>query len=121
MYAQMSGTSMACPHVAGVAAKVWAHFPQCTNKQIRQAMIQTAKLINGSNTCDISQGHGLVQAKSMFDLIASSGCVAVSEGTGLGGCLEKQNNPTPQTPAPIATPQTPAPVPTRRFQFNPSL
>jgi subtilisin family serine protease len=130
VYAQMSGTSMACPHVAAVAAKVWAHFHQCTNKQIQQAIIQTAKLIDGSNTCNISQGHGLVQAKAMFDLLSSRGCGAVSEGTGLGGCLEKQNNPTPQTPAPVTTPQTPAPVttpqtpapiPTCRFQYIPSL
>ncbi len=37
-----STSLQACPHVAGVAALLWTHFPQCTNNQIRNAMIRSA-------------------------------------------------------------------------------
>ncbi len=34
----MDGTSMATPHVAGVAGLVWAAFPRCTNDDVRRAL-----------------------------------------------------------------------------------
>jgi serine protease len=37
-YASWDGTSMASPHVAGVAALVWSHHPDKTNDQIRTAL-----------------------------------------------------------------------------------
>ncbi len=37
-YASWDGTSMASPHVAGVAALVWSHHPYKTNDQIRTAL-----------------------------------------------------------------------------------
>lgn len=41
-YGQMSGTSMATPHVAGVAGLIAAHFPGITNDQIIARLMGTA-------------------------------------------------------------------------------
>ncbi len=71
-YASWDGTSMATPHVAGVAALVWSHYPQCTGNQIRQAMVATAEDL-GSAGRDNYYGYGLVQAKAMYDALAD-GC-----------------------------------------------
>jgi subtilisin family serine protease len=38
-YDEMSGTSMASPHVAGVAALVWAHHPGKTLSQVKQCIL----------------------------------------------------------------------------------
>ena len=72
-YASWDGTSMATPHVSGVAALVWSHFPQCTGNQIRIAMIASAEDL-GSAGHDNSYGHGLIQAKSMYDALTAEGC-----------------------------------------------
>ena len=48
-YARQSGTSMASPHVAGVAAKIWAARPQCTAKQVEEALLQTAMQLGQDN------------------------------------------------------------------------
>jgi hypothetical protein len=38
-----SGTSMATPHVAGIAAMLWAHLPAPTNVQIRDSIENSAE------------------------------------------------------------------------------
>eukprot|EP00581_Thalassiosira_minuscula_P000986 CAMPEP_0183747642 /NCGR_PEP_ID=MMETSP0737-20130205/67368_1 /TAXON_ID=385413 /ORGANISM="Thalassiosira miniscula, Strain CCMP1093" /LENGTH=760 /DNA_ID=CAMNT_0025983357 /DNA_START=37 /DNA_END=2316 /DNA_ORIENTATION=+ len=77
-YGILSGTSMATPYVAGVAALVWGHFPQCTNQQIRNVLARSAKPINnsGGGGCSNRNGWGLVQAKDAFDLLDKYGCAA---------------------------------------------
>lgn len=40
-YASMSGTSMACPHVAGEAALLWAQFPGASYQEIKQRIMET--------------------------------------------------------------------------------
>lgn len=37
-YSSWSGTSMACPHVAGAAALIWSCVPSLTNQQLRQVL-----------------------------------------------------------------------------------
>ena len=83
-YGLMSGTSMASPHVAGVAALLWSHYPQCTNAQIRNVLALTAEDL-GSVGRDSSYGYGLVRTKTAFDYIAQNGCDGSGNGGGDGG------------------------------------
>lgn len=70
-YAFYDGTSMATPHVAGVAALLWSHNPGTwTNKQIREALQATAKHPNGSGAKDNAYGYGLVQANAAYELLS---------------------------------------------------
>ncbi|AOS96158.1 Subtilisin DY [Microbulbifer aggregans] len=69
----MSGTSMATPHVSGVAAVVWSNFPHCTASGIRQALRASAEDL-GKAGYDYKYGWGLVQAKDAIDYIATNGC-----------------------------------------------
>ena len=57
---------VATPHVSGVAALVWSHFPALKAQQIRQAMEDSAKDL-GTSGYDHFYGHGLVDAKAAFD------------------------------------------------------
>lgn len=62
-YAYMSGTSMACPHVSGVAALILAVHPTYTNSQVRQTLWNTAEDL-GASGWDIYYGYGLVDAQA---------------------------------------------------------
>ena len=70
-YESYDGTSMATPHVSGVAALVWSHHPTKTNAQLRDALQQSAK-DKGSAGKDNSYGYGIVQAKAAYDYLAGS-------------------------------------------------
>ena len=83
-YGLMSGTSMASPHVAGVAALLWSHYPQCTNAQIRNVLALTAEDL-GTAGRDNSYGFGLVRTKAAYDYIAQNGCDGNGNGNGGGG------------------------------------
>ncbi|NOU51414.1 S8 family serine peptidase [Pseudoalteromonas sp. JBTF-M23] len=72
-YDKKSGTSMASPHVAGVAALVWSNHTQCSNVEIRQALTATA-IDLGDAGRDHKFGYGLVQAKAASDYLTANGC-----------------------------------------------
>ena len=77
-YGSKSGTSMACPHVAGVAALLVSHFPECTNNQIRNAMIGSTREpptgdSRNSPGWDKYYGWGIVNAGKAYELL-SQGC-----------------------------------------------
>jgi subtilisin family serine protease len=64
-YGNMSGTSMACPHVSGVAALIVSHFggPGFTNEMLKE------KLLKSANKSAISQAYkigGLVDTYGAF-------------------------------------------------------
>jgi serine protease len=68
-YEAWNGTSMATPHVAGVAAVIWAHHPAKSNAEIRTALQKTAKDLGAAGR-DNSYGFGLVQAKAALDFLS---------------------------------------------------
>ncbi|KYK22509.1 hypothetical protein AYK24_02220 [Thermoplasmatales archaeon SG8-52-4] len=63
-YVEKDGTSMACPHVTGVAALVKSVNYDMSNKEIRQLLIETAEDL-GSPGKDIYYGNGLVNARAV--------------------------------------------------------
>ncbi len=85
-YAYYNGTSMASPHVAGVAALVWANNPSCTAAQVRAALGATAVDLASAGR-DNQTGYGLVQAKAASDYLAASCSGNGGGGTGGGNTL----------------------------------
>ena len=69
-YNSISGTSMATPHVSGVAALIWGHHPTCSNQQVRDAMNQSAE-DRGASGRDSSYGYGIVKAKAALDRLTT--------------------------------------------------
>jgi serine protease len=67
-YEAWDGTSMATPHVAGVAALVWSKASGKSNADVRKALQVTAQDLGASGK-DNSYGYGLVQAKAALDYL----------------------------------------------------
>lgn len=67
-YSTYTGTSMASPHVAGVAALIWSHHPELNNTVIRQALEATA-LDLGDPGRDDYFGHGLINASAAVEYL----------------------------------------------------
>jgi subtilisin family serine protease len=70
-YEAWGGTSMATPHVSGVAALIWSANPAWTNVEIREAMAATA-LDLGDPGRDVHYGFGLVQAYDALQYLLAS-------------------------------------------------
>lgn len=68
-YNTISGTSMATPHVSGLAAKIWAANPSMTHKQLRAELQNRAKandILGGSGAAsgdDYASGFGFPRVK----------------------------------------------------------
>ena len=73
-YDYYSGTSMATPHVAGVAALVWSRHPECGPSDIRNALNATAVDL-GSPGRDKFFGNGLVQAQDADQYLSDHACL----------------------------------------------
>ena len=88
-YIRLSGTSMAAPHVSGLAAALMSKFPSLTNKQIATRIKTTSSLENltsssgrtlathGEAYMQSVFGHGLVNATA-----ASASIGSLNMGTG---------------------------------------
>ncbi len=67
-YASMSGTSMACPHISGVAALVWSRFANMSRDQLRMHLRYTADDL-GSAGFDEHFGYGRINAKNAVEMV----------------------------------------------------
>jgi hypothetical protein len=103
------GTSMATPHVSGVAALLFARNPAATAALVRQAMQATA-LDLGQAGRDDEYGYGLVQAAAA---LAAIGGPPSATPTPTTPPLTPTATPVPgATPSPTPSPPGPSPTPT---------
>lgn len=82
-YAYFSGTSMASPHTAGLAALVWSAFPAFTNYQVRRKIEISATDV-GAPGWDESFGWGRINAAAAVTGAAPApyyGCAEVTAQT----------------------------------------
>ena len=66
----MSGTSMATPFVAGVAALVWSQNPSLCNQKVRIILAKTADDL-GKTGWDIEYGFGRVDAEEAVNVAST--------------------------------------------------
>ncbi|MCK5685841.1 S8 family serine peptidase [bacterium] len=71
-YTSKSGTSMACPHTAGVIALLFEANPDLTVDQVRDVLTATAVDL-GDEGYDYNFGHGRIDAYSAVSLAMSGG------------------------------------------------
>jgi len=86
-YSAWSGTSMATPHVSGVAALVWSAYPTKTASEIRQALEASAQDL-GSAGRDNTFGHGLVRADLAATYLDSSFTLSPTVAPTLDPCTD---------------------------------
>jgi subtilisin family serine protease len=81
-YAYMSGTSMASPHAAGLAALVWSQNPAFTNYQVRRA-IEVSAADLGAMGWDESFGWGRINAAGAVTTMPAAfyGCAVITVQT----------------------------------------
>ncbi|MGW3658566.1 S8 family serine peptidase [Streptomyces sp. NPDC005151] len=77
MYQEMSGTSMATPHVAGAAAILKQRHPDWSGQRIKDALMSSSKQL--SDYTPYQQGTGRLDVKAAIDTtIEATGSVAVA-------------------------------------------
>ncbi|WP_076408775.1 S8 family serine peptidase [Shewanella sp. UCD-KL12] len=82
-YEYYNGTSMATPHVSGVATLVWSYHTNCSAAQIRSALHATAEDL-GTAGRDNQTGYGLVDAVAAKTYLDASCDGPTDPGTGPG-------------------------------------
>ena len=82
-YEYYNGTSMATPHVSGVATLVWSHHTQCSAEQVRNALKATAEDLETAGR-DNKTGFGLVDANAAKAYLDQSCDGPTDPGTGPG-------------------------------------
>ncbi|GIU44369.1 peptidase S8 [Shewanella sairae] len=82
-YEYYNGTSMATPHVSGVATLVWGYHTQCSAEQVRSALKATADDLDTAGR-DNKTGFGLVNATAARAYLDQSCNGPTDPGTGPG-------------------------------------
>jgi hypothetical protein len=71
-YGNSSGTSMACPNVAGLAGYLFSYHPNVTIDDVLQCLLSGADNIDGQNQAYIGQlGAGRINARKSIQCLAS--------------------------------------------------
>ncbi|RMH08524.1 MAG: peptidase S8 [Armatimonadetes bacterium] len=72
-YQSLSGTSMACPHVAGAAALLWSHNPSLTNAQLRSALETNVDPYQPYNGRTLAQSAGRLNVYRALQAVGGGG------------------------------------------------
>jgi subtilisin family serine protease len=83
-YAFASGTSMATPHVAGVAALVWAFRPSLTASEVRRAILLSADSLPGLSGVVDTGGRINAHSALLQEVVPPTGLSASSPSHGGG-------------------------------------
>ncbi|MCH4293969.1 S8 family serine peptidase [Shewanella sp. 3B26] len=90
-YEYYNGTSMATPHVSGVATLVWSYHPECSAAQVRAALRATAEDLDVAGRDDRT-GYGLVDAVAAKEYLDASCDGPTNGGGGNGGSDAEMTN-----------------------------
>jgi subtilisin family serine protease len=82
-YGEISGSSMACSHVAGAAALVWALAPSSTAQQVVNALSATATDLGPSGP-DSLFGMGFINVNAAARLLAPEAFSQITTGRPVG-------------------------------------
>ncbi|MGX9462955.1 S8 family serine peptidase [Shewanella sp. A14] len=82
-YEYYNGTSMATPHVSGVATLVWSYHPECSASQVRNALNATADDLSVAGR-DNQTGYGMVNATAAKAYLDESCNGPTDPGNGSG-------------------------------------
>ena len=93
-YGNASGTSMACPVVAGVAALLMEYYPNLTAQQIKYVIEKSAVPINEKVKLPGQDETAERQMVSMSDLSRSGGIINAFEAVKLAATMSGNKNPT---------------------------
>jgi subtilisin family serine protease len=116
-YQSYSGTSMATPHVAGLATLLWSKQPSMTYLQIKDAIMTTGDAVPAL-VGKVDTGTRINAAKALDKVMAVPTATPTPAPTTpaptVAPTVAPTPTPVPTTPAPTPTPvpTTPAPTPT---------